>query len=406
MVLISSGYGTAINSLLTDKPHSMDIPDWTLEMATKYFAMKQASKPRDYNSNRQDVYSKQPDQQPDKPDRQPEKQQDRQHDRQQTKPKCPDCGRSHPGACHKNTNMSNSSNPTSKPPNPSSNTNTQPTKETELAMSDVAGKSFFAKGAVESSQHTWHIDSGATYTTTPNKAWFVSYEARKDEYIQTGSKQLQKVKGIGTVELPNGLRMENVRHTPSIKVNLIALAELRRYKPRYQWETEEFLLRIDHTKTIRVPINDRLWPMHFKAMPTHKPRTPKQNSTATTTTTTKKAKGRALSLERRRQRPNPSQTKLANSPTPGLDTDQPTFKPTTRSMTRKSTSQEAVGASKSTNTVNLAIVMPEHDTEVEYENWTTEVIPPARAFYATTSTTGLNNDQPSYDRAMKDPKAT
>jgi hypothetical protein len=302
MALISSGYGTAINSLLTDKPHSMDTPDWTLEMATKYFAMKQASKPRDYNSNRQDVYSKQPDQQPDKPDRQPEKQQDRQHDRQQTKPKCPDCGRSHPGACLKNTttNTSNSSNPTSKPPNPSSNTNTQPTKKTELAMSDIAGKSFFAKGAVESSQHTWHIDSGATYTTTPNKAWFVSYEARQDEYIQTGNKQLQKVKGIGTVELPNGLYLQNVRHTPSIKVNLIALADLKQYKPRYQWETEEFLLHIDHTKTIRVPMNDRLWPMHFKAIPRHRPRTPKQNSTATTTTTTKKAKGRALSLERRR----------------------------------------------------------------------------------------------------------
>src|SRR6202045_900933 len=100
----------------------MNTPDWTLKMAIKYFAMKQASKPRDYNSNRQDVYSKQPDQQPDKPDRQPEKQQDRQHDRQQTKPKCPDCGRSHPGACHTNTNTntSNSSNPISKPPNPSS----------------------------------------------------------------------------------------------------------------------------------------------------------------------------------------------------------------------------------------------------------------------------------------------
>jgi hypothetical protein len=197
--------------------------------------------------------------------------------------------------------MSNSSNPTSKP-NSSSNTNTQPTKETELAMSDVAGKSFFAKGAVESSRHTWHIDSGATYTTTPNKAWFVSYEARQDEYIQTDSKQLQKVKGIGTVELPNGLYLQNVRHTPSIKVNLIALADLKQYKPRYQWETEEFLLHIDHTKTIRVPMNDRLWPMHFKAIPRHRPRTPKQNSTATTTTTTKKAKMRALSLEKRHQR--------------------------------------------------------------------------------------------------------
>jgi hypothetical protein len=49
-------------------------------------------------------------------------------------------------------------------------------------------------------------------------------------------------------------------------------------------------------------------------------------------------------------------------------------------------------ASKSINIVNLAIVMPEHDIEVEYENWTIEVIPPVRAFYAITFTTGLNND--------------
>jgi hypothetical protein len=86
-------------------------------------------------------------------------------------------------------------------------------------------------------------------------------------------------------------------------------------------------------------------------------------------------------------------------------TDQPTFRPTTRSMTRKSTSQEAVGASKSTNTVDLAIVMPERDTEVEHEDWTTEVLSPAQAYYAATATTkGYNDDQPSYERAMKGPE--
>jgi hypothetical protein len=165
------------------------------------------------------------------------------------------------------------------------------------------------------------------------------------------------------VELPNGLRIQNVRHTPFIKVNLIALADLRHYKPRYQWETAEFLLHIDDTTTIRVPMSDRLWPIHFKAMPTPKPRTPKQNAqeaqtstetpatatttaattatttaatTATTTaattatrTTTKKAKGkakgRALPLKRWHKRlghlnyadvkqlaTNSSQIKLAN----------------------------------------------------------------------------------------------
>jgi hypothetical protein len=52
-----------------------------------------------------------------------------------------------------------------------------------------------------------------------------------------------------------------------------------------------------------------------------------------------------------------------------------------------------MGALKPTNTVDLAIVMLERDTEVEYEDWTTEVIPSVKAFYATiTTTTGLNDD--------------
>jgi hypothetical protein len=74
-------------------------------------------------------------------------------------------------------------------------------------------------------------------------------------------------------------------------------------------------------------------------------------------------------------------------------------------MTRKSTSQEAVGASKSISTVDLAIVMLERDTEVEYENWTIKVLSPAKTFYAAT-TTDLNNDQSSYDRAIKSPEAS
>jgi hypothetical protein len=170
MAAISPSYGTAINALLTDKPHSMDTPDWTLEMAIRYFAMKHASKPRDYSSNKQDSSSKPQDahsKHGKQSDRQPDRQHEKQHDRQPGKSKCPDCGKSHPGACHTNT-TSNSSNPTSKPSNPSSNK--QSTKATELDTSKIAGKSFFAKEAAESSQHTWHIDSGANYITTSNKA--------------------------------------------------------------------------------------------------------------------------------------------------------------------------------------------------------------------------------------------
>jgi hypothetical protein len=94
-------------------------------------------------------------------------------------------------------------------------------------------KSYFAKTIAETSQHNWHIDSGANYTTTPDKAWFVTYEPKENEYIKIGNKKLQKIKEIGTVKLLNGLRIQNVRHIPFIKVNLIALTDLRHYKPRY-----------------------------------------------------------------------------------------------------------------------------------------------------------------------------
>jgi hypothetical protein len=75
-------------------------------------------------------------------------------------------------------------------------------------------------------------------------------------------------------------------------------------------------------------------------------------------------------------------------------------------MTRKSTLQEAVRASKPTNTVDLAIVMPERDTEIEYEDWTIKVLLPAQAYYAATANTkGYNEDQSSYNRAIKGPEA-
>ena len=62
-------------------------------------------------------------------------------------------------------------------------------------------------------------------------------------------------------------------------------------------------------------------------------------------------------------------------------------------------------ASKSTNTVNLAIVMPERDIEVEYEDWTTEVLSSVKAYYAIITTTiDYNDNQLSYDRAIKGPE--
>jgi hypothetical protein len=103
----------------------------------------------------------------------------------------------------------------------------------ELTADSTVNKSYFAKVIVETSQHSWHIDSSVSYIIIPDKAWFVTYEPKENEHIKIGNKKLQKVKGIDTVKLLNGLRIQNVRHILSIKVNLIALADLRHYKPRY-----------------------------------------------------------------------------------------------------------------------------------------------------------------------------
>jgi hypothetical protein len=83
---ISPNYSIAINALFTDKPHLMDIPDWTFEMVIRYFVMKHASKPRDYGSNKQDSSSKPQDthskQHGKQSDRQPDRQPNRQHEKQ------------------------------------------------------------------------------------------------------------------------------------------------------------------------------------------------------------------------------------------------------------------------------------------------------------------------------------
>jgi hypothetical protein len=92
-------------------------------------------------------------------------------------------------------------------PLPSDNTKPQITATIELAADSIVNKSYFVKAIAETSQHNWHIDSSATYITTPDKAWFVTYEPKENEYIEIGNKKLQKVKGIGIVELLNGLRI-------------------------------------------------------------------------------------------------------------------------------------------------------------------------------------------------------
>jgi hypothetical protein len=60
----------------------------------------------------------------------------------------------------------------------------------ELTADNIVNKSYFAKVMVETSQHSWHIDSGASYTIIPDKAWFITYEPKENEHIEIGNKKL------------------------------------------------------------------------------------------------------------------------------------------------------------------------------------------------------------------------
>jgi hypothetical protein len=72
--------------------------------------------------------------------------------------------------------------------------NTKPpttsTATTELTADNIVNKSYFAKAMAETSQYNWNIDSGATYITILDKAWFVTYEPKENEYIKIGNKKL------------------------------------------------------------------------------------------------------------------------------------------------------------------------------------------------------------------------
>jgi hypothetical protein len=148
MTLISHKYGTAINSLLTDKPHSMESPTWTLEMVTKYFAIKHESKPRDYKS-RQDSSSNRQDSSSKKQEATSNTKADS-HDRQQKRQKkCRYCNKRHSGSC---LTIMNNSNPSK--PSPSDNTKPQTTATTELAADSTVNKNYFAKAMAETSQYS------------------------------------------------------------------------------------------------------------------------------------------------------------------------------------------------------------------------------------------------------------
>src|SRR5450755_223953 len=111
-------------------------------------------------------------------------------------------------------------------------------------------------------------DIAATYTVTNDKAWFTTHhKASEPEPIQIGNNTALSALAKGTVELPNGIALQDVRYVPTFATNIIALADLKPYQPEYNWKEEEWLLRVGDP-TIRIAKENRLWPIHIKTAPT------------------------------------------------------------------------------------------------------------------------------------------
>jgi hypothetical protein len=66
-----------------------------------------------------------------------------------------------------------------------------------------------------------------------------------------------------TVKLPNGLVLHDVRYIPAFATNIIALIDLRAYRPAYDWKNAEWLLNIGND-IIRVAEENRLWPIYVQ----------------------------------------------------------------------------------------------------------------------------------------------
>jgi hypothetical protein len=161
--------------------------------------------------------------------------------------KCAICYRWHQGECRgKDSN-----------PNWITNTEEQPEKVAELPTKESSKGYYTVRSTTDDITSIWWIDSAATYTVTNDKAWFTRHKASEPEPIQIGNNTELSAIAKGTVKLPNGIALQDVRYVFTFATNIIALADLRPYQPKYDWKKEEWLLRIGNIM-MRIAKENRL----------------------------------------------------------------------------------------------------------------------------------------------------
>lgn len=110
----------------------------------------------------------------------------------------------------------------------------------------------------EKTHHEWVLDSGCSFHMCPNKDWFISYTKNHGGQVLLGNNKACKVTGIGAIKLKlaDGVTriLQEVRHVPELKRNLISLGMLDAHG--YGYKAEGGVLKV--TKGSLVVMKGRL----------------------------------------------------------------------------------------------------------------------------------------------------
>lgn len=109
--------------------------------------------------------------------------------------------------------------------------------EASIAQSDYGDDVSLLAASTEKGKAEWILDSGCTYHMCPHRDWFTTYNSIDSGVVLMGNNTPCKVIGIGTIKIKThdgAVRtMNDVRHVPDLKRNLISLGTLESLGCKY-----------------------------------------------------------------------------------------------------------------------------------------------------------------------------
>jgi hypothetical protein len=94
--------------------------------------------------------------------------------------------------------------------------------------------------------NSWLLDSACSFHVTPQRNWFDTYRSVNCGYVQMGNDTTYTIIGMGTIKIKisNGVvrTLEEVRHIPDMKKNLISLGTLD--SKGYSYKSDNGIMKV------------------------------------------------------------------------------------------------------------------------------------------------------------------